>query len=194
MNNNADITDIVVSINDFLLEADIISGGLYICKNGGVGLLTKSANKDNRYVMKKFFGYIEAVKPVEEYEYDYYYEDMKIPPILLDHLLDKDTDENILQKVKAKINKTAKWMDKKGILAIADMTFSHAISTDYRKTNKDNMQLLDMLSKTFKIHLLGNCSNIAMGNMIDRGDFETINGNIVTSAELGTLKCSQSGR
>ncbi len=194
MNNNSNITDIVVPINDFLLEADTVSGGLYICQNGGVGLLAKSANKDNRYVMKKFFGYLEPIESIGVYEYDYYYEDMKIPRIMMDHLLDKDTDKNILQKVKDHINKEAKWMDKKGILAITDMTFSHAISIDYRKINTDNMKLMDMLSKSFTVHLLGNCSRISMDNMIDRGDFKGVNGNIVTSSDLGTLKCSKSGR
>ena len=85
-------------------------------------------------------------------------------------------------------------MDKKGILAITDMTFSHAISINYRKINTDNMKLLELLSKRFSIHLLGNCSRISMDNMINRGDFKGVNGNIVTSSDLGTLKCSQSGR
>ncbi len=188
------ITDIVVSLNDFLLEADIIGGGLYICQKGGMGLLTKSANKPNIYIMKKFFGYLEPIIPKEQYLHDYYYNDDKLPQILIDYLLDNDTNDNILTKVKNHINEKAKWMDKKGILAIADMTFHQDISSNYRLINKKNMDILTRLSSKYTIHILCNSNKLFITKLIDMGKLNSINGHIVTSSELGDLKCSQSGR
>jgi FMN phosphatase YigB (HAD superfamily) len=190
------ITDIVVPLNEFLITADTVSGGLYICKNGGMGLLTKSTLKDDRYIMKKFFGYIESVPSKVKYDHEYYYDDMKLPPVVIDHLLDNDTDENILSKVKQEINKKAKWMDRKGILAIAEMTFNHDISTKYRKINPENIKLLQELSEKFNVHILGNCSQIGLDKILDihSNTFNSINGNIVCSAEMGSIKCSKSGR
>ena len=194
MNSKNRITDIVVSFNDFLLEADKVGGGLYICQNGGMGLLAKSANKPVIYVMQKFFEYIQGVPSKGTYDHVYYYDDLIIPPILIDHLLDNDTDENILKKVKIHINKNAKWMDKKGILAIADMTFHHEISSNYRVTNQVNIEIVKNLSKHFTIHLLGNCSKISADKMAKDGKFVDINGHVVTSSELGSIKCSRSGK
>ena len=97
--NKPIFTDIVVSINNFLIEADTVSGGLYIGKNGGLGLLAKCAMKEDQYLMKKFFGYIEAVPSKEIYDHRYYYDNMLIPTIIMDHLLNNDTDENILKNL-----------------------------------------------------------------------------------------------
>ena len=192
--NKTIFTDIVVSINDFLIEADTVSGGIYIGKNGGLGLLAKCAMKENQYLIQKFFGYLEAVPSKGIYEHRYYYEDMLIPTIMMDHLLNNDTDENILKKVKVHINKVAKWMDKKGILAIADITFSHEISSKYMRANENNMNIIKALSKDYTIHILGNCNKVMMDKMIHKNIFEHVNGNIITSSDLKDMKCSQSKR
>ncbi len=188
------ITDIVVSINDFLIDPDTVSGGIYMCQNGGVGLLAKSAMKEEKYILKKFFGYIEAIPSNESYDYRYYYEDLLLPPILIDHLLDNDTDENIIRKAKTRINKTAKWMDKNGILALVDITFHHEISNNYRKPNTGNLKIIKSLSQNYVVHLLGNCNRNAMDKLIDKKVFECVNGNIITSSDLKELKCSISKR
>lgn len=189
--NKPNITDIVVGINDFLIEADTVSGGLYIGKMGGVGLLAKCAMNEDQYLMKKFFGYINDVPPKEPYENQYYYDDMLIPPILMEHLLNNDTAENILTKVRDHIEKTAKWMDRKGILAIADITFSDEISSDYMKPNDLNMKIVKLLSNDYTIHILGNFNRITMNKMVDKKIFEHVNGNIITSSDLKELKCSK---
>jgi len=192
--NKVTFTDIVVSINDFLIEADTVSGGIYIGKNGGLGLLAKCAMKEDQYLMQKFFGYMEAIPSKGTYEHRYYYEDMLIPTIMMDHLLNNDTDENILKKAKDHINIVAKWMDKKGILAIADITFSHEIGSEYMRANENNMNIIKSLSKDYTIHILGNCNKVMMDKMVDRKLFEHVNGNIMTSSDLKDMKCSQSKR
>lgn len=181
------ITDIVIPINDFLLEADAVSGGLYICKSGGAGLLAKSANKDNTYVIAKFFNYLLPVQPKEKYEKKYYYDELELPPIMLDYLLNNDTPSNILSKIKAHINESAKWMDRRGILALVEMTFDPAISFGYRKVNPQIKSLIDILSKRYKIHILDNCDPHTHSNL---SKIVNVNGNISMSHHTKQIKCS----
>jgi len=181
-------TDIVIPVNDFLLEADIVSGGLYICKNGGTGLLAKSANKDNKYVIQKFFGYLEPVRPIVSYENPCYYDGMKLPDIMLDFLLYRDTTENIIIKIKEKINATAKWMDKNGILALVDMTFDPAICLYYRKINPKIKDLILTLCKYFTVHIVDNCDKHLSDKL---PEMISVNGTTYTSSKFKILKCSQ---
>lgn len=191
MDSDQEIKDIIVNLNDFLICPDTISGGLYITKNGGVGLLAKCATKDNLYLMRKFITYIEKIPSNHAYENKYYYEDILLPPILLDHLLGNDTDTNILIKVREHINKTAKWLDRRGILALAEMTFSNQISGDYFKINSVIMDIIKSLSERYNIHILGNCNRQSMIKFFNDDRFKCINGNIVTSSDIKELKCSK---
>lgn len=176
------ITDIVLPINDFLLEPDIVSGGLYICKSGGAGLLAKSANKDNKYIIEKFFNYLMLVNPKEPYDKKYYYDGMELPPIMLDYLLDNDSPEVILDKVKTRINNNSKWMDRKGILALVDMTFDPEISFNYRKFNPMVRDLIDKLKTKYNIYFLDNC---------DKSISNKLGFDIFSSYKLKTIKCSE---
>lgn len=187
MKTNRKITDIVIPINDFILEPDTVAGGLYICKSGGAGLLAKMANKDNKYLIEKFFNYLYPIKSQGEYERDYYYNGMKLPPIMLDHLLDHDEPVKILTKIKDQINKNAKWMDKNGILAIVDMTFDPTISFSYQKINVKIKSFIIALGKHYKIHLVDNCDTNTITNL---SQLININGNISVSSKTKFIKCS----
>lgn len=192
----SEITDIVVGINDFLVVIDTIPGLLFLSQNGGINLMVKSAMNDEKYLLRKFFKAIEEVPSVNNIQHDYYYNDFVIPPILVDHLLDLDTDENMLRKIKDHLQKTASWMEKKGLLTIAEMTFGHKTGTKYRIYNKENMRMIEQLSQHYTIHMLGNCSRKSLDQLIDKDPTinNHVNGNIVTSTDIDDLQCSQSGR
>ena len=191
-----DITDIIVGINDFLVVIDTVPGFLFLSQNGGVNLMLKSVVNDDKYLLKRFFNAIEDVPAVNKIQHTYYYNDFVIPPVLVDHLLDKDTDENMLEKIKKHLNETASWMERKGLLTIADMTFGHKIGTKYRIYNKENMRLIEQLSENYTIHMLGNCSRKSLDQLIDKDNsiYDHVKGNIVTSTDLSDLQCSQTGR
>jgi len=191
MLGNFKITDIVFPINDFLIEADTVSGGVYICKSGGMGLLTKSANKDNMYIVQKFFSYLQGIDSINNNSDEHYYDGIRLPPVLMDYLLDNDTGENILSKAKPHIYKNAKWMDYRGITALAEMTFNSKICLNFRKINRDIKKLLKHLSKHFRVHLLDNCDKIITTKLKSE---TKINGHVSTSCELKSLKCSKGNR
>jgi hypothetical protein len=188
MSTGLKITDIIVPLNDFILEPDVVSASLYICKNGGAGLLAKSANKDNTYIMEKFFGYLEPISAKTPSGRCYYYNNMKIPDIMVDFLLNNDTNENILLKIREQINANAKWMDKRGILSLVDITFDNAISLNYRKINTKITNLISSLGKYFTVHLLDNCDAYVSKKLYD---LVSINGITCTSSMCKLLKCSQ---
>jgi len=184
------IQNIIIPLNDFLLEPDIVKAGLYIAKNGGVPLLTKSANKPTTYIMRKFFNYLYNIPSLHPYEREYYYEDVKIPPLILDHLLNKDTYYNILNKSKIYINKNAKWADRNGIVAIADMTFDDTISSSYRLLNRDILNIVKSLSNKYNIYVIDNCCQMTLHKV--RKDLNFIEDkNITGSCEIGALKCAK---
>jgi len=190
------ITDIVVEINDFLVVPDTVAGMLYLSQNGGVNLMLKSAVKEERYLLNMFFQSIQDVPSVTETEHDYYFYDIKIPPIVMDHLLDADTDENILRKVENYLKKKGSWMSKNGLIAIARMTFHHHLCSKYRMYDTENMELLNKLSKKYTIHLLGNCSRESLNTMVetDKSVLDCVEGNILTSSDLNDVKCSSSDK
>ncbi len=191
-----DITDIVVGINDFMVVIDTIPGLIFLSKNGGVNLMLKSAMNDERFLLKKFFKSIEGVPSVNNMQHTYYYNDFIIPPVLVDHLLDLDTDDNMLRKIKEHLNENASWMERKGLMTIAEMTFGHAVGTKYRMYNKENMRLIEQLSTKYTIHMLGNCSRKSLDQLIEKDNsiHDYVKGNITTSTDLEDLQCSQSGR
>jgi len=185
------ITDIVVDINDFVIVADMVQGVLFLAKNGGINLMVKQAAMDEKYLIRRFFDIIREVPAVTEYDNVYYYEKVEIPPILMDYLMDNDTDENILAKITDHIENNASWMEKRGWLAVAEMTFNSEMSTKYRMWNAENLRLLEQLSKHYTIHMLGNCNKRSLKNMIDLNPGVT--DSIITSSDVRECKCSQSG-
>ena len=86
------IKDIVVEINDFLIIANMMHAFIYLSQNGGINIMLKSVGMDQKFIVRKFFKAIQGVKPFADYDNKYYYGDLTIPPIVVDHLLDNDTD------------------------------------------------------------------------------------------------------
>ena len=189
------ITDIVVDINDFAIVANMIQGVVFLAKNGGMNLMLKQALMDEKYLIRRFFDMIRGVESVTKYTNEYDYDGVIIPPILMDYLLDNDTDENILSKIVEHLENTSSWMEKKGWIAVAEMTFNSSMSTTYRIWNAENLRMLEQLSKHYTIHMLGNCNRRSLDNMIDINDNikDHITGHIVTSSDIRDFKCSQSG-
>ena len=188
------ISDIVVDINDFLIVANMKSGFIQMGTNGGVAMMVKSAVKeDDKYLIKKFFKAIIDVPSITGYP-DIYYENVLIPPILIDHLLDRDTDKNILNKIRQHLTDNSSWLETNGLMSIAEMSFDSDMSSHYRMYNKQNIKLVELLMDAgYCVHLLGNCSRRSLDKIIDyHGKFEI--DSITTSSDLKSLKCSNSNK
>lgn len=184
------ISDIVVDINDFLIVANMKSGIIQMGTNGGVAMMIKSAVKDDdKYLIKKFFKAILDIPSINTY-HDIYYENVLIPSILVDHLFDKDTDENILNKIREHLNINSSWLETNGLMSIAEMSFDTDVSSHYRMYNKQNMKLVELLMDAgYGVHLLGNCSRRSLDKIINHhGKFEI--DSITTSSDINSLKCS----
>lgn len=185
------ITDIVVEINDFLIIPNTVVGFLYLSKNGGINLMAKSVVNQEKYLIQKFFESIKDITPVVPHD-PIFYCDVEVPPILLDYLLDNDTDENILVKINQHLEQNASWLERKGLMAIAEMTFNNSMCNTYKMYNMENLRLIEQLSKHFRVHLLGNCSRKSFDNM-DPTLLSFVS-SITTSADIKDVKCSSTDR
>lgn len=188
------ITDIVVDINDFLIVANMKAGIIKMGTNGGISMMVKSAVKeDDKYLIKKFFNAILDIPSINQNS-NIYYENVLIPPILVDHLFDLDTDENILAKIQKHLNRTASWFEIKGLMSIAEMSFDSDMSSHYRMYNRQNIKIVELLMDAgYRVHLLGNCSRRSLDKIIDHhGKFDV--DSVTTSSDIGVLKCSKGDR
>ncbi len=188
------ITDVVVDINDFLIVANMKHGGIHMGSHGGITMMLTSAVKEEKFLLKKFFRSIEGVEGITNLEHEIYYEGVPIPSILVDHLFDNDSDDNILGNIKTYLDENASWMEKNGLIAIAEMTFNTDMSSYYRMYNKENLRIVyALIANGYRVHLLGNCSRRSLDKIIN------VHGNllgghhvtsITTSTDLKSLKCS----
>ena len=188
------ITDIVVDINDFLVVVNVGKGIGFLAKSGGINLMARSVVRDSRFLMRKFFGSIQDVYTENLFsDQEIYFVDFKIPDIIVDHLLDLDSNENVLDKIRIHLGENASWIERNGLIAIADMSFNHDLFTTYRSYNAENLRLVELLSEYYCIHMMGNPSKITLQKLLDNDDslIENISGNVLTSAELLALKCSK---
>lgn len=184
------ITDIVVDINDFLIVANMKHGAIHMTKNGGITMMLNSAMREEKFLLKKFFKSIENLEASTQLADKYYYENVILPPILVDYLFDAESDEVLLTKIHDHLNDNASWMERNGLSAIAEMSFDSDISPYHRMYNKENMRLVEILKKNgYRIHLLGNCSRRSLDKIMEVHGKLNVD-SITTSADIKALKCS----
>tara|TARA_R110001632_G_scaffold216925_2_gene345389 strand:- start:264 stop:1061 length:798 start_codon:yes stop_codon:yes gene_type:complete len=183
------ITDVVFDINDFIVIANMKQGAIHMGTHGGFTMMISGALKDEKYLLKKFFKSIENVPAINEIKHEIFYEEVPIPPILIDHLFDLSSDDVILTKIRDHLEETSNWLECSGYIAIAEMTFDSSVSAEYRLYNKENMRIIKTLTdQGFRVHLLGNCSKRSLD------EIQKVHGtlpvsSIMTSTEIGKLKC-----
>lgn len=190
MNVNPKIKNIIVNISDFLVEPDIKSGTLHLSTNGGLNLILTASFKPKNYLVKSFFKMLEDIPGTQEVGHSYYFADLPFPPIIIDHLMNTESDEILLKKAIDHIKDKVSWRKRDGYIAMAEMTFNQ---TKFHKEVPENLELINKLSQHFTIHILANWSRTMLDKMEEESPdiFKDIQGLKITSSDIKALKCSQ---